>query len=679
MNHTRIAPAIVMLAALGIAYGDNRYVQHNLVSDIAGQADYTDPHLVNPWGIAISPTSPFWIVNNRTGRATVYDSNGKPSVLVVPVQGNLGTEGSSPTGQVFNGTGAFALPEGRSAIFLFCTEDGVISGWYPGIPGNTSGIAVNNTSNAVYKGMAIGVSDAGPVLYVTNFLTGTVDVFGGDFSPITLDGSFTDPDLPGGFAPFNVYVAGDKVYVSYAKPDDEKEDDVPGEGNGVVNVFDVNGHFLQRLVTGDRLNSPWGMTIAPAEFGDFGNALLVGNFGDGRIHAFDPSTGALLGVLSDANGDAIVNPGLWGLQFGNGVSGGDTAGLYFTAGISGPDGDAIESHGLFGVIQAAPAIRPQGVVNTAGFQKSIAPDTWITIYGKNLAPITRLWQASDIVEGRLPTSLAGVSVTVDGKAAYVKYVSPNQVEALVPGNIGLGDINVETTNAGLTGAASIVKAQTVSPGLFHTEKYAIATHADGTLVGPSTFLPGASKPASPGETITLYGTGFGPADPAAIEGMEVTSPLALASPAAITIGGSSAENVFQGLVAAGLYEFRVKVPVGPPPGDLPVMVQTGGVLSPTGVFIAVDAGPTEMTPPPVYEAQIDKFTFAPDPVNVTAGATLTWTNQENVPHTVVGDNDEFHSQVLNRSGKFSVTFDKPGTYSYHCSIHPFMKGQVVVK
>jgi uncharacterized protein (TIGR03118 family) len=676
-------PALVVMTALAIPHrlhGENSYLQHNLVSDLPGLADHVDPHLINPWGIAESPTSPFWILNNGAGLANVYDTSGKPATLVVTVPTPSGARSSAPTGQVFNNTGAFVLRGGKPAVFLFSTEDGTISGWYNGIENNNAVIGVNNSgSGAVYKGLALGTSDSGPVLYAANFGTGKVDVFGGDFAPKTPAATFSDAAIPQGFAPFNIYVAGGKVYVAYAKQDDEKEDDVPGDGNGYVDVFDTNGRLMQRLISGGRLNSPWGMVIAPEAFGDFSKALLVGNFGDGTINAYNVSTGEYLGTLQEKAGKPIVNTGLWALQFGNGAAGGDATTLYFTAGIPGPEGDAIESHGLFGSIQAAPTIRADGVVNAAGFQKVIAPNTWVSIFGKNLAATTRSWQDSDFVSNRLPTLLDGVSVTVGGKAAYLSYVSPTQLNILTPAGIDTGDALVETKSGGLVSNSFTVQAQVVSPALFKSDKYAVATHADGrTFVGPVDLVPGSSAPARPGETIVLYGTGFGETDPSVIDGRIVTSPSALVRPVDITIGGASAEVVFQGLTGTGLYQFNVKVPSGLPAGDSSILVQTDGVRSPDGVFTAVDA-PAQAPPPMDFLAQINNFLFTPDPVNVSTGGKLTWTNKQAVEHTVVSDAGQFHSQVLGQNDTFSFTFTAPGTYAYHCSIHPFMKGQIVVK
>ena len=209
--------------------------------------------------------------------------------------------------------------------------------------GTTSTIEADNSAKgAVYKGMALGANASGPQIYAANFNAGTVDVFDGKFAAVKAAGGFTDATIPAGFAPFNVANLGGKLYVAYAKQDSAKHDDASGAGNGFVDIFDMDGNFQKRLISNGPLNSPWGMAIAPATFGAFGGALLVGNFGDGTINAFDASSGTQLGTLDDTSGKAIAIEGLWALQFGNGKNGGDVNTLYFTAG----PGD--EAHGLFG-------------------------------------------------------------------------------------------------------------------------------------------------------------------------------------------------------------------------------------------------------------------------------------------------------------------------------------------
>jgi uncharacterized protein (TIGR03118 family) len=252
---------------------------------------------------------------------------------------------------VFNPTSGFVLSGGQPATFLFASEDGTISGWNSSAGASALIVVDNSESGAVYKGLALGDASSGPSLYAANFSAGVIDVFDRNFSQVILQGSFTDPDLPPGFAPFNIQNIGNRLFVTYALQDEAKRDDVSGQGNGFVDVFDLDGAFIKRLVSNGNLNSPWGLALAPDQFGDFSKALLVGNFGDGTINVYDPVSGAYLGALQDSNGAAISIPGLWALQFGNGGSGGDAHTLYFTAGIA--SADNIEDHGLFGSIQLA--------------------------------------------------------------------------------------------------------------------------------------------------------------------------------------------------------------------------------------------------------------------------------------------------------------------------------------
>jgi uncharacterized protein (TIGR03118 family) len=254
------------------------------------------------------------------------------------------TATSAPTGIVFNGTSDFVVTSaGRSGTpaFIFATEDGTISAWSPGVDRTHAILEVDNSGpGAVYKGLALGSNASGNLLFATNFNAGTIDVFDKSFHRVNL--SFTDPRLPTGFAPFGIRNIGGSLYVTYAMQNDEKHDDVAGPGNGFIDVFDTNGNLLRRLVSGGALNSPWGLALAPGNFGGLSNALLVGNFGDGLINAFDPMTGASLGQVQDVHGNTIHIDGLWGLEFGNGALTGNTNTLFFAAGING------ERNGLFG-------------------------------------------------------------------------------------------------------------------------------------------------------------------------------------------------------------------------------------------------------------------------------------------------------------------------------------------
>jgi uncharacterized protein (TIGR03118 family) len=325
-----------------LADGANNFAQTNLVSDIPGVAKTTDPNLVNPWGVSFSATSPFWVSDNGSGLATLYNGAGDTLGLVVSIPP---TGSSAPTGQIFNSTANF-----NGDLFIFASEGGQITGWR-GALGTTAETLYNSSSDAVYKGLAIGTTSAGTYLYATDFHNNQITVFPGSGAP-ALSGRFTDPNLPVGYAPFNIENINGLLYVTYAVQDGAKHDDVAGAGNGIVDVFDLQGNFKQRLITGGTLNSPWGMAIAPTGFGGFGNDLLVGNFGDGTINVFDPATGALIATLDGSNGKPLINLGLWDLTFGNGGNGGNASDLYFTAGIPG-DGQ-VEDHGLFGSIAPTP-------------------------------------------------------------------------------------------------------------------------------------------------------------------------------------------------------------------------------------------------------------------------------------------------------------------------------------
>jgi uncharacterized protein (TIGR03118 family) len=376
-------------------------LQTNLVSDLPGVAQQMDPHLINPWGISESAGSPFWVSDNNAGVSTLYNTAGVPQSLVVsiPAPGDpLGASGA-PTGTVFNtdlGGGGFKVsgfsnpksgpsaPISAPAIFLFATEDGTIVGWNPGVnpkgfdpakAGTYGTIAVDNSANptaaggAVYKGLSIAggtapifASDPNSttVLYAANFRSGRVEVYDTNFKPVALPaGAFNDTNLPKGYAPFNVQVLNGKLYVTYAKQNAAKHDDVGGEGHGFVDVFNLDGSpglagGKVRLVSRGELDSPWGLAIAPTSFGGLAGALLVGNFKDGHINAYNATTGVSLGALKDPDGEPLVIDGLWALKVGNGGNGGDANKVYFTAGLF------HETHGLFGSLTSVAAGTDEG-------------------------------------------------------------------------------------------------------------------------------------------------------------------------------------------------------------------------------------------------------------------------------------------------------------------------------
>ena len=346
------------VAACGGSDDDDgmRYAATILVSDTAaaanpygGSSAHVDANLVNAWGIAFNPQGFVWVANAGTSTSTLYDGNGVPQSLVVTIPDGLAGE-AEPTGIVFNGGSGFQVSQngltGASA-FIFAGEGGTIAGWSPAVDMTHAITAVDRSAaGAIYKGLARATQGGADFLYATDFHNGVVDVFDSTFTKVTLAaGAFTDPNLPAGYAPFGIQAIGNQIYVSFAQQDAQAEDDVTGAGLGAVVVFDTAGVLVRRLIAvGGRLNAPWGMAMAPADFGPFSNALLVGNFGDGRINAFDPSTGNYLGTLTRSNGNAISIEGLWGIAFGNGLNGQPTNTLFFSAG----PGD--EAHGVYGRI-----------------------------------------------------------------------------------------------------------------------------------------------------------------------------------------------------------------------------------------------------------------------------------------------------------------------------------------
>ncbi len=310
-----------------------------------GPAHHIDSQLVNPWGVSFGPRGAFWVSDNGAGVTTLYNGQGVRTGLF-----NMPDSGAPITGQVFNATSSF-----NSNLFLFAGENGAIYGWRPALGSTAETLKPFSDPNTgdVYKGLAL----SGTTLMATNFRTGNVDVFKGS---ITNSSSFADSTLPAGFAPFGVQNLGGKIYVTFALQDSFKHDDVAGPGNGFVDIFDpITGKFT-RLISNGPLNSPWGLAIAPAGFGHFGGDLLVGNFGDGEINVFNPTTGAFIDTLRDANGNPIMIDGLWALSVGSGSATAPTNRLFFTAGPNG------ETDGLFGTIDPVPEPNSLALVALGG-------------------------------------------------------------------------------------------------------------------------------------------------------------------------------------------------------------------------------------------------------------------------------------------------------------------------
>lgn len=594
----------------------NNFLVHNLVSDLPNVADVRDASLVNPWGNGFG-TSPFWTANNGTGTATVYSGYGAKAALTVTIPAANGATTPGPvTGiesNIFSASNKNAFLVGTTpASFLFCSLDGLITGWNGGA-GTKAVVLVDNSKNgAIYTGCTVGGTATAPFFYAANVNSGKIETYDLNFKPVA-SATFANPALTAGLGSYNVQSFGGKLYVTYGKQNAQKNNVVFGVGNGDVATFDFSGNMLSNIAAGP-LNAPWGVVLAPSTFGPFANAVLVGNFGDGMINAFNPATGATMGALADLNGNPIVIPGLWSLSVGSGAQNEDPGTVYFTAGIGGGTNgagtatDPIQSHGLLGSIQSAPTFLaasgnlsfltflgnvnvPTGLLNGGSFASgSIAPNMWMSIKGVDLAPQTATWQ---ITGNTLPTALNNVSVTVNGEQAPVSFIGNQQINFLVPADITIGSSpQIVVTNNGLASApvtAPIVQPEAPSFFIIGTgtqgQNYIAATHSDGSLIGPSTIKTATGAKA--GETIALYGTGFGATNPATPNGQAISQPLLLAIKPTITIEGLPATVAFAGLTGVGLYQFNVVVPAGLPSGDALVVALIGNTETQVSAFITI--------------------------------------------------------------------------------------------
>jgi uncharacterized protein (TIGR03118 family) len=357
----RWCAALSLVAAVGMALvptalahqdrggrGVGHYVQRHLVSDVPGAAEFLDGDLVNAWGLAFGPTTPAWVADNGTDVSTLY-SGAVAGMPVAKVPLTVSIPGGAPTGAVFNGSSGFVVHSGASsgpARFLFSSEAGTVTGWNPGVPPPPPSMQAQTAvtvPGAIFKGLAIADTATGPQIYAADFHNAEVDVWDANFAPVRRPGAFTDPALPAGYAPFGIQTVNGGIVVAYAKQDADAEDEVAGPGKGFVDVYDTSGSLLGGLAGRGALPPPLCIALAPQGFGRASGALLIGNFGDGRINAYDPVSAKFLGALRDKHGRRIAIDGLWALEFGNGVIGTPQT-LLFTAG---PDE---ETHGLFGAV-----------------------------------------------------------------------------------------------------------------------------------------------------------------------------------------------------------------------------------------------------------------------------------------------------------------------------------------
>jgi uncharacterized protein (TIGR03118 family) len=369
MAQTTSPASSAVANAAGVDDGNNNvtaYIRTDLVSNTQNLAQPLDPNLQNAWGVANAPGGPLWVSDNNDGLSTLYDGNGVKTKLTITVPlpaGKVPPPAAAPTGLVWNPTAGFTITVGTTTVpatFIFDTEDGTISAWNPAvdpISANATSTATlivdNSQKGAVYKGLAFGTNIHGNFLFATNFAAGTVEVYDPTFKPVTLDGNFSDPNIPAGFAPFGIANIDNNLFVTYAKQNAQKNDEITGPGLGFVDVFTTDGVLIKRFASGGALNAPWGVARATQNFGEFSGDILIGNFGQGKfggwINAFDGGNdNRFLGPLQGADGQPISIDGLWSIVFGtfkNSVA--DT--LYFTAGPN------QQQNGLFGKIVAQPS------------------------------------------------------------------------------------------------------------------------------------------------------------------------------------------------------------------------------------------------------------------------------------------------------------------------------------
>ena len=450
------------------------YTATSVVEDfVGGAARTTDARLVNPWGLAFGPTTLTWVMNNGSNTATIYDGNGRPSPIVVHFESSSAGASFSPTGIVFSGTADFVLNRAgqtAAAVFVIAGEGGMIAGWSPGLDAANTITMYTAADGAVYKGLAIASNGTRRFLYATDFANGKIDVLDAAFAKQAATATtfaFTDPTLPSGYAPFGIRAIDDggttRIYVSYAKRDAaEPREEAPGAGLGLVDVFDANGNFLKRLVpSGGKLNAPWGMALAPADFGTLSNALLVGNFGDGVIHAYDPASGRYLGAIGNGLGTPFAEPGLWGITFGNDAVNQPHATLFFAAGING------ETNGRYGRIDlgaAPPALGDYPLLTMFAPQGNLSGTVTLLAQRQNLVDIAKV---QFFVNGRTligtatsdPFSVQWNTTSVGDGSATLRAVATD-----VNGNVGSsGILTVSVVNAAPAATLTQLQQAVFSP------------------------------------------------------------------------------------------------------------------------------------------------------------------------------------------------------------------------
>ena len=502
----------------------------NLVADTAGTAALTtDAHLVNPWGIAFGPTTAMWVANNRTASATQYDGNGKAQPTATPLVVNFAPSAAgapfNPTGIVFNASSDFVVSATASGAshFIFAGEGGMIAGWSPGVDRTHAVTAFTAADGAVYKGLAIANNGAGNFLYATDFHGSKVDVFDSHFTKQPTSATaftFVDPTLPVGYAPFgiqalNTGAAGaTQIYVTYAQQNGtDNHDQTNGAGLGLVDIFDPNGVFVGHLVSaGGLLNAPWGVALAPADFGTLSNSVLIGNFGDGKINAFASGTGAFVGAVADSSGTAFAQPGLWGIAFGNDTGNQPHTTLFFSAGVN----DQV--NGEFGRIDAGgtPILNASPVVTLTAPTGTVSGTINISATVQSSVAIAKVeFFAAGISLGALTS--APFSTSWDTTTVANGTVAVNVKATDVDGNVGIDAADVTVSNGTPPVTLSQIQASVFTPicsgchngsnppgGALPGSQNLTAGNSFAALVGVASLEQPALRRVKPGDPDNSY-------------------------------------------------------------------------------------------------------------------------------------------------------------------------------
>lgn len=477
----------------------------SLVADVAGGGSLTsDANLINPWGIAFGPTTFSWVANNHSETSTLYDGNGHAQPAAGPLVVSFAASGAGasfdPTGVVYNGSTDFAVTSGAAtgaARFIFVGEGGMLAGWAPGVDLTHAITTYTDAGGAVYKGLAIANNGSGNFLYATDFHNGKVDVFDATFTkqtPTASSFAFTDPTLPAGYAPFGIQAlptgtnGATQIYVTYAQQNPPGNDNANGAGLGLVDVYDTNGNFVSHLVpVGGLLNAPWGLALAPADFGTLGNALLVGNFGDGKINAFNPSTGAYVGTVANAAGGAFAVPGLWGIAFGNDAANQPHNTLFYAAGTN---NEANGDYGRIDVGANPPVLNQPPVVAVTAPVGSVSGTVTVTATAQSSIAIARV----ELFVGG--TSLGVVttppySVQWDTTTLANGSASLSAVATDVDGNVGTSpSVTVTVSNGVAATTLSQIQASVFTPKCSGCHDGSVA--AGGALPGSQDLRAGSS-------------------------------------------------------------------------------------------------------------------------------------------------------------------------------------------